>query len=132
MIEIDNIEEVLKDMREEAEQNPNQPFRVETVKLGDEAPTQRQILESCLADAERYENVIVIRFSVSKKDDNDHKGCRATGDTRMAIHGPHAAIHGVELIEETVRALKDKIMETFLLDLLREHLGRQSLEKSEE
>lgn len=123
MIEFDNIEEVLKGMDADAQ---NQPLEIQELKIGPDTPDARTILESCLATVSDHDNIIVIRFSVTDKPDG--KGCQVKGDTQLAVHGEHAATHAVILLEETVSALKEKIIASYMKEKMRDLLNRNDLE----
>jgi hypothetical protein len=105
MIEFENIHEVAESLNEPAN----------WVLVGDEAPTAREVLEACLVEADQYENVIVIRFAVTKKPDG---GCQTEGDTRLSVRSTHAAIHGLQVIEETVESLKENLAKQIIKSIL--------------
>lgn len=126
MIEIENLDEVLHAMNENEASDGKEPFHIRAIPMdAPDAPSLKQMLEEVLAEVDKWENVIVLRFNVEKK---HGEKCTANGDTRMAVRGPHAAIHGVEFIEQMVNALKRKIMDTFMDDLLDKHFNRKPKE----
>lgn len=108
MIEFENLHEVMNSF-------DDQPTRTEKFIASDDAPTARDVLAACLAEADKYENVIVMRFGVTKKPDG---GCLSTADTRLSVRGAHAAMHGIQVMEEMLNALKERLAKQIIDDIL--------------
>ncbi len=94
--------------------------RVEATIIGEGVPSARAVLEECLKDAEKYKNLIVIRFDITEAED---ERCHTESELRMAVADPHAAIHGTEAIRCMLEKLKEQVAMFLLDDLMRKRFG---------
>ncbi len=113
-VEFDNLNEVAASLDEASN------ARVEKTLIGEDAPSARAVLEDCLKDAERFKNLIVIRFNVTK---DKEKPCHSQSELRMAVTDPHAAIHGTDAIQVMLDDLKKKVLLFLLDDLMHNRFG---------
>lgn len=121
MIEIDNLEEIAADLNQATIRDEIEGFRARSAQHPGQMNEEflqskgqhsvRALLELLLEEADKTENIVVIRFSTK---DSDAKCERVKGETMMILNSTESAIRATQLLHEAASKLGQQVLAEIL------------------